>query len=205
MVRLIPHALPWAILLLVGGPPAPANRAAPPETPPDVPPGSLYERVRSSYPEQIPPFLRAGFRKYDERGENVSVGYNRFFLLTTTACSFTAYFYPAPPARAADDPLAAELLRASQEILRAHPGAKEGAPRPVTAEKKGQTYKGLRVAFQFETEFGAPGRRQAVVSELYLFRDGRRMVKYRVTFPASEEKTEREHLETFLAAFPWPE
>ena len=204
MVWPIPHAALWATLLLVGGPPAPANDA-PPETPPEVPPGSLYERVRASYPEQIPPFLRAGFRKYDERGENVSVGYNRFFLLTTTVSAFTAYFYPAPPVRAGDDPLAAELLRARQEVLRAHPGAEAGAPRPVTAEKKGQTYKGLRVAFKYETEFGAPGRRQAVVSELYLFRDGGRMVKYRVTFAASEEKTEREHLEKFLAAFPWPE
>ena len=38
-----------------------------------------------------------------------------------------------------------------------------------------------------------------------LVRDGERMVKNRITFAASDEKTEREHLDKFLAAFPWPE
>ena len=204
MPRPIPHAVLWAALLTFHGPPAPAAVNAAP-APPKAPPKSLYDRLPALYPESIPPFLRAGFRKYDERGDNVSVGYNRFFLLTTTVCSFTAYFYPAPPARAGDDPLAPEFLRARQEVLRAHAGAEAGEPGPATAEKKGHTYKGVRVTFRYETEFGAPGRRQPVVSDLYLFRAGDRLIKYRVTMPASDEKTEREYLEKFLAAFPWPD
>jgi hypothetical protein len=38
----------------------------------------------------IPPFVRAGLFKFDERGGHVSVRYNRFFLLAATANSFTA-------------------------------------------------------------------------------------------------------------------
>jgi hypothetical protein len=44
-----------------------------------------------------------------------------------------------------------------------------------------------------------------VLSGLDLFRDGGRWVKYRATFPATEQKTEREHLEKLFAALPWPE
>ena len=165
MVRPIPQAVLWAALLLSCGPFTPAKAADAPK----APPGSLYERIRALYPEQIPPFLRAGFRKYDERGENVSVGYNRFFLLTTTVSSFTAYFSPLAPGRAGDDVVTAEFARARQEIVRAHPGAKAGEARPATAAKKGRTYKGLRVTFKYQTEFGAPGKQQAVLSDLYVF------------------------------------
>ena len=200
----IPHAAVAVTLLLLSCA-CHASAAAPGAVQVRPAPKSLYERVRAFYPEQIPPFVRAGFRKYDDRGENVSVGYNRFFLLTTTTCAFTAYFYPLPPAPAGRDALADHLARARREVLDAHPGAKVVSAGQVTAEKKGKRYDGLRVTFRYEADFGAPGKRQAVLSDLYLFRDGDRAVKYRITFAADDEKTEQEHLEKFLAAFPWPD
>ena len=200
----IPHVAAVAALLLIACP-RHDGVAAPAAPPAAAEPKSLYERARALYPQQIPPFVRTGFRKYDDRGENVSVGYNRFFLLTTTVCAFTAYFYPLPPAPAGRDAVADHLADARRQVLEAHPGAKVVSAGPATAEKKGKRHDGLRVTFRYESAFGAPGKRQAVLSDLYLFRDGDRAVKYRVTFAAADEKTEREHLEKFLDAFPWPE
>lgn len=204
--------MPWRITLaLLCCLPAVSGSAPPPRAPcgpaagaAPAAPGSLYDRVRALYPEQIPPFIRVGFRKYDQRGENVSVGYNRFFLLATTVTAFTAYFYPLPAARG-NDPLAEHLEVARREVLKAHPGAEVVASADVTAAKKGRTYKGRRLTFRYDAEFGPPGKRQTVLSDLYLFRDGKRVVKYRVTFPLAEEKTEREHVEKLVAALPWPD
>jgi hypothetical protein len=168
-------------------------------------PASLYDRVREQYPPQIPPFLRAGVRKYDERGENVSVGYNRFFLLATTTTAFTAYFYPLPPAPAGRDRLEDHVAACRREVLDNHPGAEVVSSERVSADKKGQARRGVKVTFKFDAEFGPPGRVQPVLSELYVFRDGERAVKYRTTFAASDAKEERKFLEKFLADFPWPE
>jgi hypothetical protein len=59
-------------------------------------------RSRRYHTTAPPPVLRASFGKYDDRGDHVSVGYNRFFLDTTTACSLTASSYPASPASPAE-------------------------------------------------------------------------------------------------------
>ena len=182
---------------------APAAPAAPAEAPKR---GSLYDRVQKLYPEKMPPFLRTGFHKFDRAGENVSVGYNRFFLLATTSCSFNAYFYPVPQSdRGRDDALERAVAKARREVLNAHEGADVVETAPVTAEKNGRTFKGTRVTFKFTDEFGGAGKKQKLLSDLYLFRDGDRLVKYRVTFPAAEEKAERKYLEKFLAEFPWPD
>jgi hypothetical protein len=163
--------------------------------------GTLFERAKGVYAEQIPPFVRTGFRKYDESGEHFSVGYNRFFLLTTTVTAFTAYFYPAQ----AREDLAQHAAACRDEVIEAHPGAEVVATEKVTAAKNGRKHDGVRVRFRFEDIFGGLGKKQALVSELYVFRDGGRVVKYRVTFAEDQEKTERKHLEKFLSAFPWPE
>ena len=165
--------------------------------------GTLFERAKGVYPEQIPPFVRVGFRKYDESGEHFSVGYNRFFLLTTTACGFTAYFRPAR------GDVADYLAASREEVLKVHPGAEVVATEKVVAEKNGKKHEGVKVTFQYDGDFGGLGKRQKLLSELYVFNDavrpgGGRFVKYRITFPANQEKAERRHLEKFLADFPWP-
>lgn len=147
--------------------------------------------------------MRVGVRKYDEAGEHYSVGYNRFFLLTTTACGFTAYFRPAR------GDVAAYLAASREEVLKVHPGVEVVATEKVVAEKNGKKHEGVKVTFKFEGEFGGLGKEQKLLSELYVFRDagppnGGRFVKYRITFPADQEKTERKHLDKFLADFPWP-
>jgi hypothetical protein len=164
---------------------------------------SPYERAKAFYPEQIPPFMRVSVRKYDEAGEHYSVGYNRFFLLTTTACGFTAYFRPAR------GDAAAYLEASCEEIIKLYPEAEVSATEKVVAEKSGKKHEGAKVTFKFEGDFGGLGKRQKLLSELYVFKEagrpsGGRFVKYRITFPADQEKAERKHLEKFLADFPWP-
>lgn len=164
---------------------------------------SPYERAKAFYPEQVPPFMRVSVRKYDDAGEHYSVGYNRFFLLTTTACGFTAYFRPAK------GDVAAYLTASREEVLKVHPSAEVVGTEKVVAVKNGKKHEGVKVTFKYDGDFGGLGKRQELLSELYVFNDvGRpnrgRFVKYRVTFPADQEKTERKHLEKFLADFPWP-
>ena len=164
---------------------------------------SPFERAKAFFPEQIPPFMRVGVRKYDDAGEHYSVGYHRFFLLSTTACGFTAYFRPAR------GDVAAYLAASREEVLKVHPGAEVVATEKVVAEKNGKKHEGVKVTFKFEGDFGGLGKEQKLLSELYVFKDagtpdGGRFVKYRITFPADLEKTERKHLDKFLADFPWP-
>lgn len=199
------HVRVVAILLLLACAfPASAQRAARGERE-DRP--TLYERVRENYPQQIEGFLRVDVHQYDRAGQNVSVGYNQFFLLTTTSIAFTAYFSPMPAPKGAPDAerLQRHFAAAARQVEEAHPGTEVVVEKtPVTAEKNGRTYSGLRCVFRFDGDFGGRGQRQTLLSDLYVFRDGDRAVKYRVTFPAKEEKQARKRLEKFLKAFPWP-
>lgn len=192
------------LLLLAYAFPASAQRAARRER--EGRP-TLYERVRESYPQQIEGFLRVDVHQYDRAGQNVSVGYNQFFLLTTTSIGFTAYFYPMAAPKGVPDAerLERHFAAAAREVEEAHPGTEVVVEKtPVTAEKNGRTYSGLRCVFKFDGDFGGRGQRQTLLSDLCVFRDGDRAVKYRITFPAKEEKQARKRLEKFLKAFPWP-
>src|SRR5687768_12585805 len=145
------------LLLLANACPAAAQRAARRER--ENRP-TLYERVRESYPQQIEGFLRVDVHQYDQTADNVSVGYNQFFLLTTTSIAFTAYFYPAPAFGGAADPerLERHFAAAARQVEQAHPGTKVVVEKtPVTAEKNGRTYSGFRGVFKFDDQFGGRG------------------------------------------------
>ena len=200
------HVRVVAILLLLAcaAVPASAQQAARREREDRL---TLYERVRESYLQQIEGFLRVDVHQYDRAGQTVSVGYNQFFLLTTTSIGFTAYFYPMTARKGAPDAerLERHFAAAAREVEQAHPGTEVVVEKtPVTTEKNGRTYSGLRCVFRFDGDFGGRGQRQTLLSDLYVFRDGDRAVKYRLTFPAKEEKQARKRLEKFLKAFPWP-
>jgi hypothetical protein len=161
---------------------------------------STEDRLRAFYPAVMGSFSNTGVTRYDEAGENASVGYNYFVDGRETQIAFTAYFYPADKdSKALDD----AFKSATNDVKSEHRGVKVGQVEPVTTQQSGETIEGKRVTFRFEDKFGA-GQRQPLMSELYVFRKGDKIVKYRITYPAADAEEAQARLSGFISAFPWP-
>jgi hypothetical protein len=160
---------------------------------------STEDRLRAFYPATLGGFYRTDVKRYDELGENASVGYNLFSDTGETRIAFTAYFFPAKEGQSFDD----AVKQATNEVRGERRGVKVLATEPVKTRQAGQDYEGRKVTFNYADEFGR-GEKQPLVSELYLFKKGDKLVKHRVTYPAADAAYVQQRLAAFLPAFPWP-
>lgn len=178
--------------------PAPATRPATTRA------ATLYEKLQG-YPVMIGTFMKVEVSRFDNpAGEDVAVGYNFFRGLVDTSVVCTMYFYPLPDA---GDPEALAKHRAAvlEEIASVHPKARVVSSGEAVVRQRGKEYSGLKVVLKDVGPFGAKGEERELRSELYLFRQGARVVKYRITYPAKEAADVAGRIETFLADFVWPE
>jgi hypothetical protein len=165
------------------------------------PGGSVADRLDRFYPPVMGNFYKTGVQRYDATGDNASVTYNHFRYGGETAIVFTAYVYPMEKdSKSLDD----ALDGAVKEFKSAHKSAKAVGPaEDVVTRQGGQTYTGRKVTYRYEDAFGS-GERRPLLTEIHVFRKGDRVVKYLVSYPASDTAEVAGPLSAFLSAFPWP-
>lgn len=149
------------------------------------------------FPLEVEGFQRDGMSRYDQRGEDVSVGYHR--LDAQMALTATVYIYPSE--RYGGD-LDRQFGEARDAVLRNRKGAELIGQGEMRLFQRGSYHNGRRAHFLVKDP---TGERPLVVSHLFLFMHGPWFIKYRATFPADQHEACDDALLRFMAALPWPD
>ena len=187
--KLLSLAAAAIICLFVSGcqTPAPGGFTVPPGT------TNLVTNVSGfSFPPKVGDFVRVGATKYDPAGYNVSVKYEAGKLVV-----LDVYDYPAATS------LATEVQNRKAEIKLLHPDARVASETPVTIRPGNHAHQGTKVTFFFSQNFRSDIK-GPYKSQLLLFKDKNRFIKFRATYP-------REHIERaeaitsqFVNSLVWP-
>ena len=158
---------------------ASAERVAVPVDP-DKP--YIHEPTGFVFPPELGPFTRVDVTRYDQKGFDVSAGYNNVSQLIAA----TVYIYPT---RGQD--IAVHMTTLEQNVLRAHAAARLTKQGEWSLTQHGKQYTGLAAAFGYVEDFA--GARREVRSEACLLRLGSNFVLYRITYPADSERQMAAH------------
>ena len=148
------------------------------------------------FPIQVEGFQRDGMAKYDDQGDDVSVGYHR--LDEQMAMMATVYIYPTHRYGGMDS----QFGEARDAVLRNRKGSELLAEGDMQIFQRGEYRNGRRAHFLVRDP---KGDRPLVVSHLFLFEYGPWFIKYRATFPADQHEACDEALLKFMSALPWPD
>jgi hypothetical protein len=161
-----------------------------------LPDGEPYVHAPSGFrfPPDVGTFTRVTAFRYDERGDNVSVGYNDFALKVI----FTVYVYPST-----NEPLPAHFERVKRDVVEAHPDARLLESGNWELKQGERTFTGRRAAFAFKVMIA--GRELDVVSEAFLIRVGDRHIKYRVTCPKDKREAAADRVKNLIESLTLPE
>lgn len=168
-------------------PPAPL---APPFRAGDAPGELIHNDSGFTFPARIGSFARFQGHQYDERGRDISVGYNG-----DIPSMVTVHVYPA-----GNVDFDAAVTTQSASVLAAYPGARVTGRRMVQVTP--EEIPAVAVSFEFSAAFN--GKEQPLHSELVLARCGDRFVKYRITYPETIADIAGEDSGKFLHYFAWP-
>jgi hypothetical protein len=180
--------------------PAPSTRPARPGSfepktiPTEANKSYLHASTGFDFPFNVGAFRREKVVAFDEAGKNVAVGYADPSLKII----LTLYVYPhyGLPADAHFKQVKGDIVRINAKATLVDDG-------PVTIEQGAQKRDGLRAKYTFIGELA--GVEQDLVSEAYLFVHGGNFVKFRLTYPATEQKTAKPRIDTFLQSLAFPE
>lgn len=179
---------------------SPAEVTTPdPETQPSAPftPDLAHAASGMRFPLEVEGFQRDGMSRYDQSGDDVSVGYHR--LDAQMALTATVYIYPS--IRYGGD-LDRQFDEARDAVLRNRKGAELIGQGEMRLFQRGTYHNGRRAHFLVKDP---TGERPLVVSHLFMFMHGPWFIKYRATFPADQHEACDEALLRFMAALPWPD
>lgn len=149
------------------------------------------------FPVEVEGFQRDGMSRYDQRGDDVSVGYHR--LDAQMALTATVYIYPT--VHYGGD-LDRQFGEARDAVLRNRKGAELIGQGEMRLFQRGTYHNGRRAHFLVKDP---TGERPLVVSHLFMFMHGPWFIKYRATFPAEQHEACDDALLRFMAALPWPD
>lgn len=149
------------------------------------------------FPIEVEGFQRDGMSRYDQRGDDVSVGYHR--LDEQMALTATVYIFPSD--RYGGD-IDVQFAEARDAVLRNRRGAELIGQGDMKILQLGEYRTGRRAHFLVKDP---TGERPLAVSHLFLFVHGSWFIKYRATFPAHQHEQCDDALLRFMAALPWPE
>ena len=155
----------------------------------------VHEPSGFRFPPDVGTFTRLGATRYDEGGDNVSVGYGDRALKVL----MTAFVYANTPGMSLDN----HFEQVKREVRRVSPKATLVAEGQWTLEQGERKFTGRRAAFGYAME--SKGRKQEVVTEVYLLRLGGRFVKFRMTCPQDKYEPAAERIERFLKSLTLPE
>jgi hypothetical protein len=164
-----------------------------------------------TFPEQAGAFHRVAVTIYSPDENDVSIGYN--LMSNGNLVAATAYIYPArrvisigsprdvvEGARQTVDNM--EMDSITKEILTAHRGARFVLRDKSSIRSGGELIPALHGRFAYEDFFA--GRKQALLGDIWLCRLGKWYLKYRVTYPASNEPTAISNVKKLISALPVP-
>jgi hypothetical protein len=130
-------------------------------------------------PPSIGSFQRVYIRTLDSNGHNVGAGYN--YYSQEQKAALTVFISSASDGSAPSEVAREQYFQASRnEVLSAHQGSKDVRVSRITGHDSG----GSLNEFRYDEVFA--GSQQRVASFLAVFRDGSRLIKYRITGPESE-------------------
>jgi hypothetical protein len=172
-------------------------------------PGATPIQVKGTYthapsgfifPDRLGDFQRVSVDRYDSAGNDVGVGYN--LELATSPVAFTLYVRPVGRAQDGSPASFEQHLKAELWVIdHYHPGARQIRREPVSTMQDGKSVPGEMVEFTYSEVFAR--RDQHVFSQLHLFAFDNWIVKYRITFPVSEEQRARAAVRNLLASLAW--
>jgi hypothetical protein len=155
--------------------------------------GATFKHEPSGFIFQptIAGFQRVKALRYDERGEDISVGYND----DQNLISATVYIYP----REKDD-VDAHFHRVTDDIKHEHPSAvlisQDKATIQWTRPGGAEEWQLLNATFEFKSFFARQNRK--VLSEAYLMAKGPHWLLIRITYPKDEAEAAHKAIGAFL-------
>ena len=172
----------------------------------------LYTHKASgmTFPLSIHNFQRVNVLQYDEKGLDVSAGYD--LVSSMGDISATIYIFPAPRLTSFGSPanviagarakLSQDLFdRVKQEIFQHHTGVNLLQEKEISLPQGDTAYSGEMATFEYEEIFAH--RFQVVRSEVYLFcYVGKKWsIEYRFTYPKNYNGSQE--IEGFIQNFHW--
>ena len=149
------------------------------------------------FPSMVAGFERAQITKFDPQGQDVGIGFNHL----AHKIAMTVYVYPIPQGMP-EDPIRAHFGTCKYEILKRHAGAQPISEQSVKISVGGSVRSGKRATFSYSQVFAH--QHQAVLSDVYLFRNGQRFIKYRVTYPIGAQSEAKADIHNFMSQLLWP-
>lgn len=168
--------------------------------------GKLEHRPsKVCFPEFLGSFERGIPQYYTASGDNISVGYNLRSL--TQQITVTSYVYPAPKLISIGSPAETILLARSTlfkqaadneiaGILHFHPSGVLQEKQPFENLIGTKEIPGVHAIFTYEASSG--GKKDPVISELYLFQKDDWLIKYRITYLRNSADIARERIKLLI-------
>ena len=181
------------LLLLAGG--VTRARADDAAEPIELPDGDAWVHPPSGFrfPPDVGTFTRVSAFRYDEDGQDVSVGYSDRALKVI----LTTYVYPNR-----GQSLLRHFEQVKRDVVQIHPGAEPLTEGPWELEQGNRKFNGRRAAFAFRITVG--DREHDVISEAYLLRVGEHFIKFRVTCPKEKYEPAEDRVARFLQSLKLP-
>ena len=167
-----------------------------------VPASGTYTHAPSgfAFPETFEKFRRVSIIRYDDAGNNIGVGYN----LDTPEIGVALTLYVRPAARSESGvllPLSKQFDIEKYVVAHEHPGARVGPQLTPPKTQNHEPNDGYAIAFRYSQMFD--GYVREVTSLLYLFEYDGWLVKYRITYPLSQEAKAAVAAQVFVSDFLW--
>ena len=164
-----------------------AFAAGPTTVPVDA--GQTYTHATShvAFPPHLATFDRLNVFRYDDDGDDISVGYND----TIVGIIATVYIYPDP-----NIGLDAHFEQIKDQIEQVHPAYKLLKQEKWTLRQKEREYAGHKAVYTYTDAF--MGKKQPIVSQAYLIKVNGNFIAYRISFPLNQEKGTQELIQKFI-------
>ena len=144
-----------------------------------------------AFPERIGAFRRGPVLRYNNAGDDVSVGYDE----DSAEIVATLYVYPTHGRT-----LEAEFAARQHEVSQAHPDAQLISSGNVAVTPKRISAPSASYTFAVEVA----GGEQQLRSELLVAQAGNWFVEYRISYPAENQASAAAKIKTLLQKFAWP-
>ncbi|MFA6317249.1 MAG: hypothetical protein WC943_07515 [Elusimicrobiota bacterium] len=148
------------------------------------------------FPQAVGDYAGVDPTQYDEKGLNVSVGYNH---TKVEGLAVTVYVYPNTGGTAA---LPGHCEECKAEVASSHGDVKVLSEAAFETSPNGSPSPGRKVMFSFSDDLG--GIKLSSLSELWLFSHGSLFIKYRATYPDSMKSHAPAAVEALIKALAWP-
>ncbi len=153
-----------------------------------------------NYPLQVGPFRRENIIVYAPDLKDISIGYALYEPNRQAASAI--YLYPLDaPDRIDQETTLRHYAELKASIERIHPGARILEESQARVRQEEKTIEGLRAVFGYQEILF--GRKQNLASELYLFRQNDRFVRFRHTYPLDQRGAVKDDLRLLMETLKW--